>query len=498
MRKLSTIAALLATFMWSGVSAAGVQVDWVQPTRGNSLAVDADDNVYTVDYEYNPAGDIYLTKRDAMGAFLWTEKFDQTENTVWERASWVATDGLGNAIVCGTLMSGYSNPVTAASILMKFAPDGQLLWRRVYEGSFDGSFTKKCLVDEGDNIYVLGMGSGEAGFVTKVKKFGPDGTALWSYFDAAGIGAPINFKFSADGGIVIAARALFGSINGYAKIDRDGNHIWSHPGVQSLTAGDAAGDIDGNTYLVHGDYPNNGGSVIRKISPTGSLLWSSVYSLVAYRVEVGSDQQPVICGFPNSGSGGAAFLKADPNGGVVWSNFDADGPLALLLHAQLLVDRNDNIYLAAGTLFEMAVCQVASNGASAWTALTSGSYAQGIALGRHGDVYVVGGSTAKLVEVTAADAPEPASSRATGILAQSYPNPCGDQATIRYQLPQASEATLTLYDASGRELRTFASGLVGMGEQSVRLDTRDLSAGVYLYQLRHGSEVERRVLTIVR
>ena len=30
-------------------------VDWVQPTRGVSIAVDATDNVYTVDYEQAPA-----------------------------------------------------------------------------------------------------------------------------------------------------------------------------------------------------------------------------------------------------------------------------------------------------------------------------------------------------------------------------------------------------------------------------------------------------------
>ncbi|MCU0406305.1 MAG: hypothetical protein MUE64_04910 [Ignavibacteriaceae bacterium] len=74
-----------------------------------------------------------------------------------------------------------------------------------------------------------------------------------TYYDANGIGAPINFKFTPDDAIVITGRAIFGSINGYAKIDLNGNHIWSYPSVSSLTIGDAEGDDFGNTYLVHGE-----------------------------------------------------------------------------------------------------------------------------------------------------------------------------------------------------------------------------------------------------
>ncbi|MBL0063046.1 MAG: hypothetical protein IPP40_16595 [bacterium] len=61
---------------------------------------------------------------------------------------------------------------------MKFSPAGTLLWRRVYENSFDGSYTRKCLVDEQDAIYVLGMGPGPSNFATKVKKFTADGDSF--------------------------------------------------------------------------------------------------------------------------------------------------------------------------------------------------------------------------------------------------------------------------------------------------------------------------------
>jgi hypothetical protein len=391
--------AAASVFAAATLLAQPVSPAWVQQTRGVSVALDASDNVYTVDHEQAPGAEMTLTKRDSAGNLLWVRFFDQVSTTTWERASWVTTDPMGNAIVCGTSMSGFSNPVEAASIVAKFDPSGSLLWRQVYESAFDGSSVRKCLADLNGNIYVLGMRIGPNGRVTSVKKFAPGGTALWSYFDAAGIGAALNFKFSPDGHIVIAAKGVSGSFMGYAKIDLNGNPIWSLPGVPSLTAGDAAGDSLGNTYLVHGQYvASNAGTVIKKLGPTGAILWERTYASSGFRVEVGSDDKPIVSGFPNSGSPGAAFFKTDANGTLLWANLDADGPLALLAHAHMLLDAGNNAYLAAGTMSEMAVCKINSDGSSSWTQTIPFGYAAAIALARTGSssVYVVGGTTARL------------------------------------------------------------------------------------------------------
>jgi len=375
---------------------ADVSLAWVQPTRGVSVALDAADNVYTVDYEQALGAEMYLTKRAANGTLLWVAAFDQTSTTAWERASWVATDSAGNAIVCGTLMSGYSNPVEAASIVMKFNPNGALAWRRVYESSFDGSSVRKCLVDASDNVYVLGMGSGPSGRVTKVKKFAPDGAALWSFFDSAGIGAPLSFKLTPDGALLITGKSLTGSYLGYAKVDLNGNLIWTYPAVFSMTAGDSAGDAFGSTYLVHGNTTGNG-TIVKKLAPSGALLWERDHGMAGFRIEVGNDQQAVVSGFPSTGTAGAAFIKFDAAGNLLWSNLDADGPFGLLAHAQMLIDRDNNAYLAAGTMSEMAVCRVNRDGSSGWTQTVAYGYAQAIALGKtDNSVYLVGGTTARL------------------------------------------------------------------------------------------------------
>lgn len=350
-----------------------VTLDWNNYPGGVSISTDNLNNVYTAWWEYNPAGDIYLDKRDAAGNLLWEVKYENTDNTRHEVATWVACDNNNDIIVSGTIRSGYASPVNAASVLMKFDGDGNLLWRVVYETSFDGSSTKKVIVDAENNIYVLGMSPSS----TKVKKFNAAGVAQWDYLNTAGIGAPMNIKFAQDGNILISGRGTVGSVNGYAKIDPNGNEIFSVAGVMSLTVGDIAGDAAGNSYIINGVYgfaPE--GSVLTKLGPTGTQIWSDTNSITATKVEVGNDQQIVVAGFPNTGTFGVSMIKYAADGNVVWVNNDADGPAySLMLHAGMQMDPADNIYFAAGTLFEMAVCKVNADGTNAYTATSPGAYA---------------------------------------------------------------------------------------------------------------------------
>lgn len=390
------------------VSIGQVNVAWNEPTGGVSIALDKFNNNYTVNWDYNPAGDITLTKRNAAGTLIWQSGFNNTDNTRHEVATWVATDPAGNIFVTGTSRSGYSNPVNAASIVMKFDSAGTLLWRNVYENSFDGSSTKKCIVDASGNVYVFGLGMGTNGMVSKVKKFSSSGVALWNYFDTHGIGAPVNIKFTPDNKILLIGRSITGSLNGYSKITKGGAHLWSLGGVTSLITGDASGDALGNTFIVSGSYPVSGGTILKKLNGSGAVQWQQTFNtLGAYRVEVGTDNMPVMCGFPNPGNGGAAFLKTDQNGVMLWQNLNADGANNFLMHAQLMLDQYNHAYLAAGILTGMGVCKVNNDGTSAWNIVTTGSYSNGFAIGTDYSVYVVGGATARLNQVIPCEHPDP-------------------------------------------------------------------------------------------
>ena len=78
---------------------------------------------------------------------------------------------------------------------------------------------------------------------------------------------------------------------------------------------------------------------------------------------------------------------------------------------------------------------------------------------------------------------------ATLTLAPNYPNPFRDRTTITFALPQATRATLTVYNLLGQRVATLVDGLLPAGHYQVVFDAADLPAGLYQYRLEtpHGS-----------
>ncbi len=85
-------------------------------------------------------------------------------------------------------------------------------------------------------------------------------------------------------------------------------------------------------------------------------------------------------------------------------------------------------------------------------------------------------------------------------LAQNYPNPFNPATTIRFQLPQAEQVTLRVFDVLGREVAALLdnTSLAG-GEHTVRFDASGLTSGVYLYRLEAGASfVQTRRMLLVK
>lgn len=482
-----TLKILCFILLLTNVVHAQVTVSWYNYPGGVAVATNNSLDVYSVNWDYNPGGDITLTKRDSSGNILWEAAFDNTDNTRFEVSTWVDIDSNGDIFVSGTIRSGISNPVDAASVLMKFSSSGALLWRSVFENAFDGSSTRKLLIDSDDNIYVFGIGAGPTGHVTKVKKFDTAGSPLWSYYDTLGIGSPVNIKFTPDSNLLIITRTTSGNLNGFLKIDLNGNEIWSATGFSSNTVGDASGDAFGNTYLINGEYViTNSGSVLQKISPAGTFLWADTNAITAFRAETGTDNNPVICGFPNSGTPGASFIKYDSSGNILWQNLDADGPAyALLLHAQMKLDATNAAYLAAGTLTQMAICKINSDGSTGWTAVVPGSYANSFDFTTGSVIYVTGGTTAKLEQSLSTQInTENTTINANQILVS--PNPLQSLASINYSINERTISSLSIVDVLGNIQTKLSMNDHHPGENVMIVDLSELKPGIYFCKLISG------------
>jgi flagellar hook assembly protein FlgD len=88
-------------------------------------------------------------------------------------------------------------------------------------------------------------------------------------------------------------------------------------------------------------------------------------------------------------------------------------------------------------------------------------------------------------------------------LHRNFPNPFNPSTTLRFDLPQAGMVELTIYDVTGRRVRTLVRETLAAGRQEVVWQGRDdggrqVASGVYLYKLKAGSYVETRRMTLVK
>jgi hypothetical protein len=79
-----------------------------------------------------------------------------------------------------------------------------------------------------------------------------------------------------------------------------------------------------------------------------------------------------------------------------------------------------------------------------------------------------------------------------------WPNPSSGRVSFGYQLPKASQVSLTVYNIAGQEVKRFERGAQPAGSYSIDWKDGKVSAGVYFYRLQAGDFVSTRKLTIVR
>jgi len=148
------------------------------------------------------------------------------------------------------------------------------------------------------------------------------------------------------------------------------------------------------------------------------------------------------------------------------------------IHACIDLDPDDTEYIADGVTvssYPHIVLEPDGEDLYLHTLWSEPNYAVG-----HDKRELVGGGEGQLSAGSAPIAPKPS-------LAACEPNPVRGHARISYALPAAGNVSLGVYDATGRTVRTLASGHQKVGSYSVTWDSKDnrgrqVPRGVYFYR----------------
>lgn len=83
-------------------------------------------------------------------------------------------------------------------------------------------------------------------------------------------------------------------------------------------------------------------------------------------------------------------------------------------------------------------------------------------------------------------------------LNRNYPNPFNPSTTISFQLPEASQVRLTVYDIRGREVARLVDGNLPAGTHDVQFRADNLPSGLYVYTLSAGGRDFRRTMVLMK
>jgi hypothetical protein len=288
-------------------------LDWVQKIGSigedisNSIAIDSHGNVYvagsfeqTVDFDPSPNVydlqsegyfDIFITKFDPSGNFVWAKSFGGIYD---DKVMSIALDNYGNIIIAGIFSDtvdfdpGLNNYILSTDnynsvFISKLDPLGNFIWAKQFESTYY-NYVSKMILDDFGNIYTTGSFNGtidcdpsfntfnlytignEDVFITKLdatgnfewaKQVGGVGIDVGTSIDIDASGNLYTIGYFSntvdfDPGVgVFNLTSIFVRDMFVLKLDNLGNFIWAKQ-IESTTNGlgyDIAVDDIGNQYI---------------------------------------------------------------------------------------------------------------------------------------------------------------------------------------------------------------------------------------------------------
>ena len=83
-------------------------------------------------------------------------------------------------------------------------------------------------------------------------------------------------------------------------------------------------------------------------------------------------------------------------------------------------------------------------------------------------------------------------------LKQNYPNPFNPTSTIEFDIPEAGQVSLEVYNVAGQKILTLADSYLNTGRYYYTISAHDLSSGIYFYKLQTSDFTDIKKMTILK
>ncbi|PCJ66691.1 MAG: hypothetical protein COA58_04320 [Bacteroidetes bacterium] len=379
---IKSLTILIALLTSHALLAQNVQYEWTKKFGGsgneqvNSIATDATGNVYTTGrfggtadfdpgagiYNLSASGlsDIFVSKLDASGNFVWAKKFGATLHNLGND---IAIDASGNVYVTGTFRgtvdfdpgTGVSNLTADNSydaFVLKLNSSGDYVWAKSFGSSYSESGNSIDL-DAAGNVYTTGLFRDTVDFDpgTGINNLIADGSRYYIFIS----------KLDTDGNFVWArsfGNSLSNQEDPVISVDENGNVFTSAPFGGTIDFDPGVGTSELTSLSEEEDI------FISKLDTDGNFVWAKNIGHVngeigVYSIDHDASGNTVVTGGfggtidfdPGVGIGNLTsessdgyVLKLDASGDYVWARLFG-GP-SIQDGNYIHVDAADNIYVA--------------------------------------------------------------------------------------------------------------------------------------------------------
>jgi len=517
-------------------------------SKGLAVTTDSHKDCYVTGYTTDPntGSDIILIKYDEEGDTIYSRTYSGT-GVGEDRAFGIAVDDLDNIYITGQVsMAGRGLEL----VVLKYSSNGNLLWDKIYGATSQDldDAGLSLVIDDNNKVIVTGYCTGADGLKDIVTiKLNQNGSTAWVKMEdgegglnSEGFGIAVDDNdFIYVSGYTTSENNSSGKDVAVIKYGQGGNKKWLKSYNGSVNKDDIAYGIalDGYNkiyltgYTTVGSADDNTDVLLMKLNSNGSINWVKKYNEgngistdKAFGIIVDSDNRIYVSGETSTSINNRDYLvlKYNLSGVLHWST-KYDGPVHGDDYASAISILSSSKIVVTGASwgtnqnYDYATVKIKkSNGekdpASRYSvAVSSNDIAKDVDVSSNNTIYVTGyselivenkGSGTAISTImerdddgemnTGNNVPEKFR------LFQNYPNPFNPSTTIKFEISDNMPVKLVVYDMLGRSVDILVNSELKAGSYSITYTNKNLSSGIYFYELSAGNYKDVKKMNVVK